>query len=112
MIVSDWSEALPELSQTYEDRIFELRLLYDQYQTENRSDRDHNLLSYLMRRAERPIYNRLKAEYIKIWGEKATFSYFFPYHTTNTIWHRVTDRLRPIREGKPPCLCKSANSSS
>ena len=98
MIISDWSKALPELSEAYAERIFGLRLLYDKWHAENRPDRDMNLLTYLMRRAWRPIYNRLKREYVKIWGKNASFSYFFPRTTHDAIWHRVTDRLKPIRE--------------
>lgn len=103
MIVDDMSGRLPKgMAQTYEDEIFRLRKLYMEWHLNDRSDRDCNMLLYLMRRAWRPIYQHLKGRYIKLWGgshpkvrpPRLTYSYFFPEHTHNAIWHRVTDRLK------------------
>jgi hypothetical protein len=104
MIVDDMSDRLPKgMAKRYEDELYRLRKLFNQWHNSDRSDRDCNLLLYLMRRAWRPIYAYLKARYIKLWGPKATFSYFFPEHTHNAIWHRVTDRLKGKPKRTSPC---------
>jgi hypothetical protein len=98
MIVDDMRATLPKgMAKKYEDRIVHLRALFEQWHSSGRSDRDCNLLLYLMRRAWRPVYAHLRARYIKLWGPKATFSYFFPEHTHNAIWHRATDRIKKER---------------
>lgn len=101
MIVGDLSSTLPSaMLEAYEERLFVLRQLFNEWNAAGRSDRDCNLLLYLMRRAWRPVYKHLRARYVTLWGPKASFSYFFPDQTHAAIWHRVTDRLNPRN---PPC---------
>jgi hypothetical protein len=95
MIVDDMSSRLPQkMVKKYADELFRLRSIFNEWHSSGRSDRDCNLILYLMRRAWRPIYAELKHRYVKLWGPKASFSYFFPDHTHNAIWDRVTDRLK------------------
>lgn len=90
MIVSDCSAALPEESKRLEDRLVYLYRL----QAKASTDREWNLLNYLVRRARRPLYALLRAEYVRLWGKNASFSYFFPQHTFNAIARRAEDRLK------------------
>lgn len=81
MIVSDCSAAFPKESARLKER---LKVLYT-LQEKSQTDREWNLLNYMVRRAWRPLHHILRREYIKLWGKNASFSYFFPEHTFNSI---------------------------
>lgn len=91
MIVSDCSKAFPKEAEQLKERLKRLYALQDAAQT----DREWNLLNYLVRRAWRPLYGRLKSEYIKLWGKNASFSYFFPEHTFNAIAWQARKEMQP-----------------
>lgn len=79
------------LSQKYEDRILQLLFWQNRWPGPGIT-RQYMIALYLARRAWRPVYASLKADYEKIWGKKCSYSYFFhdQYHRMSWInaWQR------------------------
>jgi hypothetical protein len=74
------------VAKAYHKRLIELFRIEAEMLARGASDRDLNLILYLMRRAYRPLYQALRVQYIAVWGKRCSFSYFFPQHAHDDVW--------------------------